>query len=77
RYKSGPEVGIDVSGAPLIDSSGEMKGAVLVCRDMTQRNETSDALRKSKEDLARMSHLTAIGELAVSIAHEMNQPLMA
>ncbi|MBY5887256.1 PAS domain S-box protein [Rhizobium ruizarguesonis] len=77
RSKSGPEVVIDVSGAPIIDSSGEMKGAVLVFRDMTQRNETSDALRKSKEDLARMSRLTAIGELAVSIAHEMNQPLMA
>lgn len=77
RSKSGPEVVIDVSGAPIIDSSGEMKGAVLVFRDMTQRNETLDALRKSKEDLARMSRLTAIGELAVSIAHEMNQPLMA
>jgi PAS domain S-box-containing protein len=75
--KAGSEVVIDVSGAPIIDSSGEMKGAVLVFRDMTHRNETSDALRKSKEDLARMSRLTAIGELAVSVAHEMNQPLMA
>ncbi|WP_457298348.1 PAS domain S-box protein [Phyllobacterium sp. P5_D12] len=77
RSKAGSEVVIDVSGAPIIDSDGEMKGAVLVFRDMTQRNETSDALRKSKEDLARMSRLTAIGELAVSVAHEMNQPLMA
>ncbi len=77
RSKDGSEVVIDVSGAPIIDSDGEMKGAVLVFRDMTQRNETSDALRKSKEDLARMSRLTAIGELAVSVAHEMNQPLMA
>jgi len=77
RSKAGSEMVIDVSGAPIIDTSGEMKGAVLVFRDMTQRNETSDALRKSKEDLARMSRLTAIGELAVSVAHEMNQPLMA
>jgi PAS domain S-box-containing protein len=75
--KAGFEVAIEVSGAPIIDSAGEMKGAVLVFRDMTQRNEISSALRKSKEDLARMSRLTAIGELAVSVAHEMNQPLMA
>ncbi|MBX5170355.1 PAS domain S-box protein [Rhizobium sp. NZLR1b] len=77
RSKVGSEVVIDLSGAPIIDSRGEMKGSVLVFRDITQRNETSDALRKSKEDLARMSRLTAIGELAVSVAHEMNQPFMA
>ncbi|MGO6740008.1 PAS domain S-box protein [Rhizobium ruizarguesonis] len=77
RSRAGSELVVDVSGAPIIDSRGEMKGAVLVFRDMTQRNETSDALRKSKEDLARMSRLTAIGELAVSVTHEMNQPLMA
>ncbi|WP_165404223.1 PAS domain S-box protein [Rhizobium leguminosarum] len=77
RSKSGSELIIDVSGAPIIDGQGEMKGAVLVFRDMTQRNETTEALRKLKEDLARMSRLTAIGELAVSVAHEMNQPLMA
>jgi PAS domain S-box-containing protein len=77
RSRAGLESIIEVSGAPIIDSRGDMKGAVLVFRDMTQRNETAEALRKSKEDLARMSRLTAIGELAVSVAHEMNQPLMA
>ncbi|WP_244598820.1 PAS domain-containing sensor histidine kinase [Rhizobium tubonense] len=77
RSRAGLESLIDVSGAPIIDSHGDMKGAVLVFRDMTQRNETAEALRKSKDDLARMSRLTAIGELAVSVAHEMNQPLMA
>ncbi|TAX38942.1 PAS domain S-box protein [Rhizobium leguminosarum] len=77
RSRTGSEIAIDVSGAPIIDASGDMKGAVLVFRDMTHRNETAEALRRSKEDLARMSRLTAIGELAVSVAHEMNQPLMA
>ncbi|AYG62118.1 PAS domain S-box protein [Rhizobium jaguaris] len=77
RSRAGSESIVDLSGAPIIDSRGDMKGAVLVFRDMTQRNETAEALRKSKEDLARMSRLTAIGELAVSVAHEMNQPLMA
>ncbi len=77
RSRAGSEIAIDVSGAPIIDASGDMKGAVLVFRDMTHRNETAEALRRSKEDLTRMSRLTAIGELAVSVAHEMNQPLMA
>lgn len=77
RSRTGSEIAIDVSGAPIIDASGDMKGAVLVFKDVTHRNETAEALRRSKEDLARMSRLTAIGELAVSVAHEMNQPLMA
>lgn len=77
RSKNGSEIMIEVSGAPIIDTRNDMTGAVLVFRDMTQRNETEQALRRSNEDLARMSRLTAIGELAVSIAHEMNQPLMA
>lgn len=77
RAKAGSVLTIEVSGAPIIDAHGDMKGAVLVFRDVTHRNETAEALRRSKEDLTRMGRLTAIGELAVSVAHEMNQPLMA
>lgn len=42
-----------------------------------RRAETEAALVKARADLARTSHLTAMGGMAASIAHEINQPLAA
>ncbi|MGY8709755.1 AAA family ATPase [Bradyrhizobium sp. 18BD] len=42
-----------------------------------RRQKTEAALRSARSDLARTSHLTVMGELAASIAHEINQPLSA
>ncbi len=46
-------------------------------RDLSPRQLTDAALRNAEAELARVSRLTTMGELAASIAHEMNQPLMA
>lgn len=40
-----------------------------------RRQETETALRSARADIARVSHLTVMAELAASIAHEINQPL--
>ena len=37
----------------------------------------SEALRDAQADLARVTRMTTMGELVASIAHEVNQPLMA
>lgn len=42
---------------------------------MTQRKEIEESLLKTQGDLARISRITAMGELAATIAHEVNQPL--
>jgi PAS domain S-box-containing protein len=52
----------------------EVFGAII---DQTERITSEEALRKAQSDLARMNRLTAMGAVTVSIAHEMNQPLMA
>ncbi|MCG6206386.1 AAA family ATPase [Rhodopseudomonas sp. HC1] len=44
---------------------------------LEEKDELVEALQKSQSELMRMSRLTAIGELVVSIAHEINQPLTA
>ena len=36
-----------------------------------------EALQKARADLAHVARLTTMGEFAASIAHELNQPLMA
>src|ERR1700732_778998 len=42
-----------------------------------ERIRAEEALRNAQADLARVARLTTMGELAASIAHEVNQPLMA
>jgi C4-dicarboxylate-specific signal transduction histidine kinase len=43
--------------------------------EMSQREKTEEFLRKAQDDLARISRITIMGELAATIAHEVNQPL--
>jgi PAS domain S-box-containing protein len=40
-----------------------------------QRKQAADALLKAQSELAEVTRLTTMGELAASIAHEINQPL--
>jgi len=62
---------------PLLDEDGEVikwYGALIEIED---RKRAEEELRQSQSELARVARLTMLGELAVSIAHEVNQPLMA
>ena len=45
--------------------------------DVTERKQAADALLKTQAELADVTRRTAMGELAASIAHEINQPLAA
>ena len=45
--------------------------------DITERKRAEEALRNAQAELARVVRLTTMGELAASIAHEINQPLSA
>jgi PAS domain S-box-containing protein len=75
--KDGREIRIDECSSPIIDDQGETTGAVLIFRDITQKSKMEEALKEAQDALARVGRLTAMGELTVSIAHEVNQPLMA
>jgi PAS domain S-box-containing protein len=45
--------------------------------DVTRRKATEQALERAQNELARATRLSEMGELAASIAHEVNQPLCA
>jgi PAS domain S-box-containing protein len=58
------------------DASGgiEFVGAVT---DVTARKRAEEELHEAQANLAHVTRVTALGELAASIAHEVNQPLAA
>jgi len=75
--RDGREFPIEEKSAPIIDDAGASTGAVLVFSDTSERRRTAAALQNAQSDLARMSRMTTVGQLTASIAHEVNQPLMA
>ncbi|HEX8622037.1 MAG TPA: PAS domain S-box protein [Allosphingosinicella sp.] len=46
-------------------------------RDLTERQQTETRLQELQSELVHVSRLTALGEMASSLAHELNQPLAA
>ena len=54
------------------DNVVEFVGAVM---DITARKRSEDALDRMRLDLAHVSRVSTLGQMAASIAHEINQPL--
>jgi two-component system sensor kinase FixL len=46
-------------------------------RDLTERQRTETRLQQLQSELVHMSRFTALGEMASTLAHEINQPLTA
>jgi two-component system, LuxR family, sensor kinase FixL len=46
-------------------------------RDLTERQQTEARLQELQTELVHVSRLTAMGEMASALAHELNQPLSA
>jgi two-component system sensor kinase FixL len=57
--------------------SGEQRFFTGFINDLTERQQTEHQLQELQTELARLSRLTAMGEMASTLAHEINQPLSA
>jgi two-component system, LuxR family, sensor kinase FixL len=55
--------------------SGRRLALATICRDITERKRTQEFLQQAQADLARVNRVMVVGEMAASIAHEVNQPL--
>ena len=62
---------------PIIDKDGTASQVLGASTDITQRKETELELRQQREELAHLTRVSTMGELAASLAHELNQPLTA
>jgi PAS domain S-box-containing protein len=64
-------------GEPLRDLSGQIIQWYGLTIDIDERKRAEDHLRDTRFKLAKASRLATVAELAGSIAHELNQPLMS
>ena len=64
-------------GVPLRDAEGETLRWYGTNTDIEERKKAEQSLMRTQAELARLSRVLTMGELAASIAHEVNQPLTA
>jgi len=72
----------DGSTFPMELAVGEMRSGnrrffTGFVRDVTERQQTEARLQELQSELVHISRLTAMGEMASALAHELNQPLSA
>jgi PAS domain S-box-containing protein len=75
RRVDGSLVFVSISGKPVFDAEDRFSGYRGVARDITERQRAEEALREAQAELAHVTRMATLGELAASIAHEINQPL--
>ena len=64
-------------GTPRYDATGQFAGYIGCCFDITDRRQAEQALGEAHAEISRVSRLTALGEYAAALSHELRQPLTA
>lgn len=63
--------------SPLVDESGRQSGWMGSILDISDRKRIEELNRRQQEKLQVSSRLATMGEIASTLAHELNQPLAA
>jgi two-component system, LuxR family, sensor histidine kinase DctS len=77
RHREGRFVDVIVFEAPLVDARGEHIGWMGSIIDITERKRLEERERRQTDTMAHHARLTMLGEIASTLAHELNQPLSA
>ncbi|GAA5179915.1 PAS domain S-box protein [Niveibacterium umoris] len=77
RRKNGEKFDALLYEAPLIDADGRQTGWMGSVLDITERRRAEELARQQQEKLQTNARLVTMGEMASSLAHELNQPLAA
>jgi PAS domain S-box-containing protein len=64
-------------GTPRYDSKRQFAGYIGCCFDITDWKRAEQALGEAHAEINRVSRLTALGEFAAALSHELRQPLTA
>lgn len=77
QRKDGKRFQALVYEAKLIDGNGQHTGWMASVLDITERKNAEELARQQQEQLQFTSRLVTMGEMASTLAHELNQPLAA
>jgi len=77
RRSDGRVIDVQVFDAPLIDAKGKHRGWMGSIIDITESKRAASLARAQDASLQRTGRLVTLGEMASSLAHELNQPLAA
>ena len=77
RRKSGEHFDALIYEAKLIDGDGRHTGWMASVLDISERKRASELARQQQEQLQFTARLVTMGEMASTLAHELNQPLAA
>lgn len=71
----GSRVGIDDCASPVCDEKGEVTGAVVVFRDVTERRRTEQRRREAELRMVEAEKMENLAVLANGLAHDLNNVL--
>jgi PAS domain S-box-containing protein len=74
--KDGSFIDVNLFAAPLHDTEGRIKGAMVLIADVTQRKRNEEERRRVEERIASAQKLESLGLLAGGIAHDFNNLLV-
>src|SRR5262249_9610053 len=77
RTRDGTYRDFHVRGVPIRGADSRVCEWIGADTDVTEQKRAAEALRQARAELAHASRVMTVGELAASIAHEVNQPLTA
>lgn len=77
RRKNGEHFDALIYEAKLIDGNGQHTGWMASVLDISERKRASELARQQQEQLQFTARLVTMGEMASTLAHELNQPLAA
>jgi two-component system sensor histidine kinase DctS len=77
KRKNGERFNALIYEARLIDGNGQHTGWMASVLDITERKRAEELARQQQEQLQFTSRLVTMGEMASTLAHELNQPLAA
>lgn len=77
QHADGHRIPVLIFESPLVDDTGKQTGWMGSILDISDRKRVEDLNRQQQEKLQASARLATMGEIASTLAHELNQPLAA
>ncbi|MFC1496554.1 PAS domain S-box protein [Candidatus Margulisiibacteriota bacterium] len=75
RKENGEQIFLEISAVRLKNEKGENAGELASLHDITDQKRAMEKLKKAQELLIQAEKMSALGQLASGVAHEVKNPL--